>query len=91
VPNQSGGGVKPYHAKVYSIPRVHLKTLRAEVQRLCNQGVLKRVNHSEWAAPTFIIPKKDGCGFISNFRKLNKMIKRKSYPTLIIQNLLLQS
>ena len=26
---------------------------------LCKIGVLKKVNRSEWAAPTFLIPKKD--------------------------------
>jgi hypothetical protein len=84
-------GAKPYHAKVFPIPRVHLETLKAEVQRLCDLGVLKRVNRSEWAAPTFIIPKKDGsvC-FISDFRELNKWIKRRPYPIPKIHNLLLQ-
>ena len=53
-------GVKPYHAKAFPIPRVHLNTLKLEVERLCKLGVLKKVNHSQWAAPTFIIPKKDG-------------------------------
>ena len=43
--------------------------------------VLRKVNYSEWAAPTFIIPKKDETvHFISDFRKLNKRIKRKPYP-----------
>jgi len=32
---------QPYHAKAYPIPRVHLKTLRTEVNRLCKIGVLK--------------------------------------------------
>ena len=50
---------KPYHARGFPVPRVHEKTLRQEVERLCKLGVLKKVNRSEWAAPTFIIPKKD--------------------------------
>ena len=84
-------GAKPYHAKAFPIPRVHLETLKAEVQRLCDLGVLKKVNRSEWAAPTFIIPKKDGSvRFISDFRELNKRIKWKPYPIPKIQNLLLQ-
>ena len=74
-------GVKPYHAKPFPIPRVHEKTLRKEVDRLVKIGVLKRINNSEWAAPTFIIPKKNGTvRFISDFRELNKRIKRKPYP-----------
>jgi hypothetical protein len=48
----------PYHARAFPIPRIHEQTLRQEVDRLCQIGVLKKVNRSEWAAPTFIIPKK---------------------------------
>ena len=52
--------VSPYHARAYPIPRIHEQTLKKEIERLCKIGVLKKVNRSEWAAPTFIIPKKDG-------------------------------
>jgi hypothetical protein len=84
---------KPYHAKAFQvpIPKIHLETLKAEVQHLCDLGVLRRVNRSEWAAPTFIIPKKDGSvQFISDFQELNKRIRRKPYPIPRIQELLLQ-
>jgi hypothetical protein len=84
-------GVKPYHARAFPIPRVHEQTLKMEVERLCKEGVLRRVNRSEWAAPTFIIPKKDGSvRFISDFRELNKRIKRKPYPIPKIQDLMLK-
>ena len=49
------------------------------------------MNRSEWAAPTFIIPKKDGSvRFISDFRELNKRIRRKPYPIPKIQDLLIK-
>lgn len=81
---------EPYHARAFPIPRVHLETLKTEVERLCKLGVLKRVNRSEWAAPTFIIPKKDGSvRFISDFRELNKRIRRKPFPIPKIQDMLL--
>jgi hypothetical protein len=51
---------KPYHAKPFPIPQAYTATLKMEVERLCKVGVLRQVNQSEWAAPTFIIPKKDG-------------------------------
>ena len=71
-------GVSPYHARAFPIPRVHERALRVEVERLIKEGVLKEINRSEWAAPTFIIPKKDGTvRFNSDFRELNKRIKRK--------------
>ena len=84
-------GAKPYHAGAYPIPQKYYETLKKECERLCKVGVLKRVNRSEWAAPTFIIPKKDGrVRFISDFRELNKRIKRKPYPIPKIQDLLLK-
>ena len=59
---------KPYHARAFPIPKCYELTLRQEVDRLVKIGVLKKVNRSEWAAPTFIIPKKDQTvRFISDF------------------------
>jgi hypothetical protein len=78
--------ITPYHARAFPIPKAFTDTLKVEVDRLCKSGVLKRVNRSEWAAPTFIIPKKDGSvRFISDFRELNKRIRRKPYPIHKIQ------
>ena len=83
--------VQPYHARAYPIPKAYESTLRMEVSRLCQAGVLKKVNRSEWAAPTFIIPKKDmTVRFNSDFRELNKRIRRKPYPIPKIQDLMLK-
>ena len=83
-------GNEPHHARAFPIPKIHLATLKLEVEQLCELGVLKRVNRSQWAAPTFVIPKKDGSArFISDFRELNKRIKRKPYPIPNIQDMLL--
>ena len=80
----------PYHARSYPVPKCHMDTWKMEVERLCEIGVLKKVNRSQWAAPTFIIPKKDGTvRFISDFRELNKRIKRKPFPIPHIQDMLL--
>jgi RNase H-like domain found in reverse transcriptase/Reverse transcriptase (RNA-dependent DNA polymerase)/Integrase zinc binding domain len=84
-------GAKPFHARPYSVPRAYELTFRREVERLVNIGVLKKVNRSEWAAPTFLIPKKDHTvRFISDFRELNKRIKRKPFPIPKIQDMLLK-
>ena len=83
-------GSTPCHSRAFPVPRVHRDTLFNEVQRLVQIGVLKKVNRSEWGAPSFIIPKKDGrARFISDFRELNKRIKRKPYPIPNIQDMLL--
>ena len=83
-------GATPYHARAFPMPKVHMETLKVEVNRLCELGVLKKVNRSQWAAPTFLIPKKDGTvRFISDFRELNKRIKRRPFPIPHIQDLLM--
>ena len=83
--------VAPYHAKPFPIPKVHETTLKKEVERLVKIGVLKKINNSQWAAPAFIIPKKNGTvRFISDFRELNKRIRIKPFPIPKIQDLLLK-
>jgi hypothetical protein len=82
---------KPFHSRAYPVPQVHEAAMRREVERLVSIGVLEECNDSEWGAPTFIIPKKDGrIRFISDFRKLNTFLKRKPYPIPKIQDMLLK-
>ena len=84
-------GATPYHGKPYKIPQIYEAQLKAEVERLVKIGVLKRVNHSEWGTPCFIIPKKDQTvRFLSDLRELNKRIKRFPYPIPNIQDLLMK-
>lgn len=85
-------GAEPYHGKSYKIPQTYEATLKLEVDRLIKLQVLRKVNHSQWEAPCFIIPKKDGTvRFISDFREVNKRIKRYPYPIPNIQDLLMKS
>ena len=76
------GGATPFHAKrVFLVPQVYLSTLRKEVRRLTELGVLVRQPDSEWASNTFIIPKKNKeVRFVSDFREVNKLLVRKPYP-----------
>jgi hypothetical protein len=74
-------GATPYHGRAYPVPHVHLETLRKEVNRLERIGVLIRQPDSEWASPTFIIPKKDGrVRVTSDLREVNKRIIRSPFP-----------
>ena len=69
-------GAKPYHRWPFPVPKVHECTLKVELDRLVKLGVLKQINNSKWATPTFIISKKDATvRFILDFRELNKCIK----------------
>ena len=61
-------GATPHHARTSPVPHVHEAVFRKEVERLCKLGVLCKVNQSEWGAPTFIQPKKNGTvRFLSDF------------------------
>ena len=80
---------KPYQAKPMTVPHIHKKTLYTEINRLLKIGVLQRENNSEWAAPSFLIPKSNGTArLVTDFRVLNTMLKRKPYPLPKIQDLL---
>jgi hypothetical protein len=59
-------GVQPYHSRPFPIPKKHVETLKMEIQRLCDLGVLKWQDDSKWASPTFIIPKKDNIVWVVN-------------------------
>ena len=78
-----------HHAKPYPVPHIHHKLFLAELQRLIDSKVLAKCGASEWAAPTFVTPKKDGrVRWVSDFRILNKNLKCKIYPFPQIQDIL---
>jgi hypothetical protein len=73
--------VSLYHGRAFSVPKIHKDTINKEVERLCKLGVLERQPASEWASPSFIIPKKDrAVCFLSNFWEVNKRYVRKPFP-----------
>jgi hypothetical protein len=82
---------KPVHSRPYPVPRIYLKTFKKELDHLVKIGVLAAQQESEWASPSFIIPKKDDrvC-WISNLCQLNKVIRRMQYPLLIIPDILIK-
>lgn len=81
-------GAKPFHSRAYPIPHSRLPQTKAAIQRMCDLGILTKINKSEWAAPSFGVPKKNGdIRIVSDFRQLNKWIVRCPYPMPRIQQL----
>ena len=68
---------------------MHLTTFKLELDHLVKIGVLVPTQESEWASPSFIIPKNDGLlHWISDLHQINKVIKCRQYPLLIILDIL---
>jgi hypothetical protein len=55
-------GSTPIHTRPYNVPRMHLDVFQKELIQLVEIGVRKKCGATEWAAPTFIIPKKESNG-----------------------------
>jgi Reverse transcriptase (RNA-dependent DNA polymerase) len=82
-------GAKPYHAKPFPVPQAYVNLTKKELARLIKEGVFEANHDSEWAAPTFIQPKKTGdIRILTDFRRLNEQLKRKPHPLPKIQDLL---
>ncbi len=70
----------PDHGQAFPVPKVHKETIIKEVARLCQLKVLERQPASEWALPSFIIPKKDKIvRILSDFWEANKRLVRKPF------------
>ena len=82
---------KPFAMKPYQIPHALYQTTKKEVERLEKEvGLLSRNENLEYLSACFIIPKKDQTvRFVTDFRRLNKMIVRKPYPLPNIQETLM--
>jgi Reverse transcriptase (RNA-dependent DNA polymerase) len=80
-------GAKPFQLAPFSVPKIHEDTLKKEIQRLCDLGVLKPQEASEYQSPSFIIPKKNGTvRVVSDYRVLNSKLQR--FPIPKIQDIL---
>ena len=82
---------KPVHRKAYPVPYLNENTSKEELHHLIREGVLSPYGPTEWGFPAFSIPKKDGSvRWVSDFRELNKLIKRPIYPLPRIQEIMIK-
>jgi hypothetical protein len=81
---------KPIHARAYTVPRSVEQQLRKEIVRLVDIGVLEEDYSSEWASPSFAIPKKNGSIKIRVFTAFRKSSTQLIVETKNVTNFLFQ-
>jgi hypothetical protein len=80
---------KPFAFKPFIISHIHVETVKTEIKRLMNIGIITPDVDYPWASPCFVIPKKDGTvRFLTDFRRLNTQLERCPYPIPKISTLL---
>ena len=72
---------KPYHARPFPIPKAYKNLTKEECGQFDKDTIWHHTLDSEWAVPTFIVPKKTGdVRVVTDFWELNKAIVQKPYP-----------
>jgi hypothetical protein len=68
---------KPFTSKTFIIPHDHVQTVKNEIKRLVDNGVITPYDNSPWTSPCFIIPKKESTvRFQTDFWRLNTQLER---------------
>lgn len=83
------GDAKPIKQQPYWVPFKQHEIIKEEVDKMLEKGII-HPSYSCWASPVVLIPKKNNAGyrFCVDFRKLNTLTKRDSYPLPKIDELI---
>ena len=75
------GDHKPFYCQPYPTSDKHLMEIKGHLDDMLKKGVIQR-SKSPWASPCHIVAKKDETKgrLVLDFRKLNAITKRDSYP-----------
>ncbi|XP_060079899.1 uncharacterized protein K02A2.6-like [Ylistrum balloti] len=84
--------VQPIFCKARAVPFSLKETLEKELHRLENEGIVSRVEQSDWATPVVIVPKADKsirlCG---DFKvTVNKCLDEQQYPLPNVEDMFAQ-
>jgi len=82
------GDHSPIHQRAYRVGPRHLQLQQEEISRMLDAGIIIP-SKSEWASPVILVPKKDGSiRFCVDYRKLNSITRKDTYPLPRIDQLL---
>ena len=70
----------PIRQRAYRIPLAKRDSVKKEITKLLNQGVIQH-SSSPWSSPVVLVPKKDGSHRLCiDYRKLNAVTEKDSHP-----------
>ena len=83
------GGSPPIHQKPYPVPFSQRSIIEEHVNKMLKQGVIQPSN-SPWSSPVVLVKKKDNTiRFCIDYRKLNAITVKDTYPLPRIDEILL--
>lgn len=78
---------RPIRQRAYRAPLSKRKIISDQIDDMLNQGII-RPSSSPWASPITLVPKKGGeLRFCVDYRKLNSVTIKDSYPLPLIQDI----
>lgn len=82
--------VIPVFKKSYSVPYALRQQVCQELYKLESQGIIRKVNHSQWASPIVVVPKKNGnIRLCVNFKNtVNPQLEVNQYPLPRVEDLI---
>jgi predicted aspartyl protease len=81
-------GATPVRQRPYRVAEFENSPQAKAIEEMLKNGII-RESSSDWASPVIMVKKKDGSlRFCVDFRKLNALTKKDSYPLPLIEDLL---
>ena len=80
------GDARPIRQRPYRVPLAKRKVIEDQIQDMLQDGIIEP-STSPWASPITLVPKGDSWRFCVDYRTLNAVTKKDSYPLPLIQDI----